>query len=145
MAARRKRRRSLHPFAEAAQAAESARLRYVTDARAGLTRRRSGGGFLYFWLDGRRISDRPTLKRIRDLVIPPAWTSVWISPLSDGHLQATGRDARGRKQYRYHERWRRVPWWRPTRRRPGRRRIGRMWDSMWFTTSTTRNSGPAGR
>ena len=108
MAARRKRRRSLHPFAEAAQAAESARLRYVTDARAGLTRRRSGGGFLYFWLDGRRISDRPTLKRIRDLVIPPAWTSVWISPLSDGHLQATGRDARGRKQYRYHERWRQV-------------------------------------
>jgi len=80
----------------------------VTDRRAGLKRRRSGSGFTYLNLDGSTIRDAATLKRIRALVIPPAWSDVWISPLANGHLQATGRDAKGRKQYRYHERWRQV-------------------------------------
>lgn len=108
MASPRRRRRGPHPFADPARAAESARLRYVTDARPGIRRRRSGSGFAYLALDGSTVTDRPTLRRIRSLVIPPAWTDVWISPLANGHLQATGRDARGRKQYRYHERWRQV-------------------------------------
>jgi DNA topoisomerase I len=67
---------------------------------------RSGAGFRYIRADGRAVRDRDTLSRIRSLVIPPAWTDVWISPSPDSHLQATGRDARGRKQYRYHARWR---------------------------------------
>lgn len=81
-------------------------LRYTTDAQRGFTRRRSGRGFSYRDLDGQRIRDRATLDRIRRLAIPPAWTDVWISPSASGHLQATGRDARGRKQYRYHPAWR---------------------------------------
>jgi DNA topoisomerase-1 len=87
-------------------AAESAGLVYVTDAEPGITRRRAGRGFSYTGPDGRRITDRPTLERIRSLVIPPAWTEVWISLEPDGHLQVVGRDARGRKQYRYHPHWR---------------------------------------
>ncbi len=89
-------------------AAVSAGLRYVADAHPGLRRRRSGQGFGYRRPDGSRLSDRATLKRIRALAIPPAWTDVWICPFGDGHLQATGRDARGRKQYRYHPRFRDV-------------------------------------
>jgi DNA topoisomerase-1 len=80
-------------------------LRYVNDGQPGIARRRAGRGFYYVAPDGRRVSDADTLTRIRALAIPPAWTEVWICPLAHGHLQATGRDARGRKQYRYHARW----------------------------------------
>jgi DNA topoisomerase-1 len=81
-------------------------LRYVIDDRPGITRRRKGNTFQYFRPTGARVKDAATLARIRSLAIPPAWQTVWISPLENGHLQATGRDARGRKQYRYHARWR---------------------------------------
>ena len=77
-------------------------LRFSRDDRPGITRRRAGTGFHYRDLDGRPIRDRETLARIRSIVIPPAWTDVWICPWPNGHLQAPGRDARGRKQYRYH-------------------------------------------
>lgn len=80
----------------------AAGLRYVTDAMPGIRRRRSGRGFSYVDPDGRVIRARALIKRFRSLVIPPAWTEVWICPLEDGHLQVTARDARGRKQYRYH-------------------------------------------
>jgi DNA topoisomerase-1 len=82
-------------------------LRHSTDRRPGITRRRSGRGFSYRDADGNVVRDRETLARIRSLAIPPAWTDVWICPYSNGHLQATGRDAKGRKQYRYHPRFRR--------------------------------------
>jgi DNA topoisomerase I len=81
-------------------------LRHASDDRPGITRRRAGRGFSYRDPDGRRITDRETIDRIRSIVIPPAWTDVWICPWPNGHLQATGRDARGRKQYRYHRRFR---------------------------------------
>ena len=83
-------------------------LRYVTDAMSGIRRRRAGRGFAYVDAEGRPVKDAETLNRIRALAIPPAWTDVWICPVPTGHLQATGRDARGRKQYRYHNRWRSV-------------------------------------
>ena len=83
-------------------------LRYVNDATPGIRRRRAGKGFTYTDADGNRVDDPETLARIRMLAIPPAWTDVWICESSTGHLQATGRDARGRKQYRYHDRWREV-------------------------------------
>jgi DNA topoisomerase-1 len=89
---------------EAAAAARDAGLRYGTDRLPGIHRRRSGQGFVYSRKDGAPV-DRAALDRIRRLVIPPAWTDVWISPDPDAHLQATGRDAKGRKQYRYHDRW----------------------------------------
>jgi DNA topoisomerase-1 len=81
-------------------------LRHSADTRPGITRRRAGRGFAYRDPDGRTIRDAATLARIRSIVIPPAWTDVWICPWPNGHLQATGRDARGRKQYRYHPRYR---------------------------------------
>jgi DNA topoisomerase-1 len=81
-------------------------LRHSTDRRPGITRRRSGRGFSYRDADGNVVRDRETLARIRSLAIPPAWTDVWICPYPNGHLQATGRDAKGRKQYRYHPRYR---------------------------------------
>jgi DNA topoisomerase I len=77
-------------------------LRYVSDNIAGLARQRRGRTFSYFTSANQPVTQSTTLQRIRSLVIPPAWTKVWISPFADGHLQATGRDARGRKQYRYH-------------------------------------------
>ena len=83
-------------------------LRYVSDTMAGIRRIRKGRGFGYVGPDGARVDDPEVLARIRGLAIPPAWTGVWISPVGNGHLQATGRDARGRKQYRYHDRWRSV-------------------------------------
>jgi DNA topoisomerase-1 len=92
----------------AARAAKSVGLRYVTDAMPGITRRRAGRAFSYRDPQGRVIRERKELARIRALAIPPAWTGVWICPRADGHLQATGRDARGRKQYRYHQEWRSV-------------------------------------
>lgn len=89
-------------------AARAGGLRYVTDGVSGIRRRRAGRGFVYLAADGGRISDGEALARVRALAIPPAWTDVWICPLPNGHLQAVGRDARGRKQYRYHARWREV-------------------------------------
>ncbi len=88
------------------QAAEEIGLRYSTDGTPGYRRRRSGRGFSYLDTHGNRITDPRTLARIRSLAIPPAWTDVWICPSPNGHLQATGRDARGRKQHRYHPRFR---------------------------------------
>ena len=96
------------PFAEPAETAKAASLRYVSDARPGFRRRRAGTGFSYRDSEGQPLRDRQTLARIRALAIPPAWREVWICPAPEGHLQATGRDARGRKQYRYHPRWRAV-------------------------------------
>jgi DNA topoisomerase I len=90
------------------ESAQAAGLRYVTDAKAGIRRIRCGKGFRYTAPGGTTIHDEDTLQRIRSLVIPPAWTGVWICNISNGHLQATGRDARGRKQSRYHPRWREV-------------------------------------
>jgi DNA topoisomerase I len=89
-------------------AAETARLRYVSDTQAGIKRKSIKRGFVYLGPDGRPIRDQEDLKRIKALAIPPAWTDVWICAKANGHLQATGRDARGRKQYRYHSRWREV-------------------------------------
>ncbi len=91
-----------------AAAASAVALHYATDAQDGIVRHRRGTSFTYETTSGTRVRDRATLARIRALAIPPAWTSVWISPDPDGHIQATGRDARGRKQYRYHPRWREV-------------------------------------
>jgi DNA topoisomerase I len=85
--------------------AEDAGLRFSTDAEPGLRRVRRGKSFVYMNGSKRVIRDKRALKRIDALRIPPAWTDVWICPSSDGHLQATGRDARGRKQYRYHDHW----------------------------------------
>ena len=81
-------------------------LRYVTDDTPGFRRRKAGKGFVYLDRGGKRISSRPQIARIDALAIPPAWTDVWICPDAHGHLQATGRDAKGRKQYRYHPAWR---------------------------------------
>ena len=89
-------------------AAESAGLRYVSDARPGIRRKKVGTGFSYARADGSKPIEKDVLKRIQTLAIPPAWTEVWICPLTDGHVQATGRDAKGRKQYRYHPRFREV-------------------------------------
>jgi DNA topoisomerase I len=89
-------------------AAESAGLRYISDARPGIRRKKVGKGFAYTRADRSRLSEPDVLKRIRALAIPPAWTDVWICPFADGHVQATGRDAKGRKQYRYHARFREV-------------------------------------
>ena len=80
-------------------------LRHASDRRAGITRHRAGRGFTYRDPDGRTIRNGEELSRIRSLAVPPAWTDVWICPFANGHLQATGRDARGRKQYRYHKRF----------------------------------------
>jgi DNA topoisomerase-1 len=88
--------------------AEAAGLRYVTDDRPGITRRRAGRGFSYRTPGGSVIRDARRLRELRALAIPPAWRDVWICPNPNGHLLATGRDARGRKQYRYHPRWREV-------------------------------------
>ncbi len=89
-------------------AARAARLSYVTDRKPGLRRVPDGDGFAYEQPNGERITDEATLDRIRKLAIPPAYTEVWICRDPRGHLQAVGRDARGRKQYRYHARWREV-------------------------------------
>ncbi|HXP34084.1 MAG TPA: DNA topoisomerase IB [Chthoniobacterales bacterium] len=94
--------------AEAMDAAEEAGLRYVSDDRPGYTRKAKGDDFDWFDADGKLIRDKQRLLRIKRLAIPPAWTDVWICPASNGHIQATGRDARCRKQYLYHERWREV-------------------------------------
>ena len=89
-------------------AAKRAKLRYVHDSMPGITRHKARNGFDYRTPDGELVRDIDTLKRIRALAIPPAWTDVWICPDPNGHLQAVGRDQRRRKQYRYHPRWREV-------------------------------------
>ena len=89
-------------------AAKVAGLRYVNDRKPGVRRIRTNTGFAYCHPDGSRVIDEETLTRIRKLAIPPAYEEVWICPTPNGHLQAVGRDARGRKQYRYHPRWRKV-------------------------------------
>jgi DNA topoisomerase-1 len=89
-------------------AAESAGLKYVTDDRPGIRRIKAGNGFTFTRPDGSRLSEPNAIARIKSLAIPPAWTEVWICPFTDGHIQATGRDAKGRKQYRYHPRFREI-------------------------------------
>ncbi len=93
---------------EEAESAKAAGLRYAIPDSQSIRRRRSGSGFAYFDADNNRLKDKSTLERVRSLVIPPAWTSVWISRHPNAHIQAVGRDARGRKQYRYHADYRRV-------------------------------------
>ena len=83
-----------------------ARLKRVDCSGPGIRRRRRGKGFEYLDDDGRRVTEPSVLERIRELAIPPAWEDVWICPYPMGHIQATGTDAAGRKQYRYHDRWR---------------------------------------
>jgi len=91
--------------ADPIESAETAGLRYVSDDVLGIRRMRSGKGFTYTDSAGRPVRDAATLRRIKGLVIPPAWTDVWICAHPNGHIQAVGRDIRGRKQYRYHPRW----------------------------------------
>ncbi len=91
-----------------AESAKEAGLRYVSDADPGIRRKRRGKGFVYVGVNGETIRDAKVLARIKSLAIPPAWTDVWICPSPNGHLQASGRDAKGRKQSRYHPRWREV-------------------------------------
>lgn len=102
-------RAEVDPVAEPAPAvARQAGLRYVSDTRPGIRREAVKDGFRYVLPDGKEVRDEDELRRIRAIAIPPAWTEVWISPWANGHIQATGRDARKRKQYRYHRRWREV-------------------------------------
>jgi DNA topoisomerase I len=104
----RRRGRRRNPSPEPTESALAAGLRYVSDTMPGIMRKRAGKGFSYIGPDGKRISDKKEIARIRSLAIPPAYTDVWICPHPNGHIQATGRDARGRKQYRYHPRWREI-------------------------------------
>src|SRR6185295_10053635 len=90
------------------ESARDAGLRYVSDAAPGIRRETAGKSFRYTAADGAVIDDETTLGRIKALAIPPAWTDVWICPRANGHIQATGRDARGRKQYKYHPQFREV-------------------------------------
>lgn len=102
---------TMHPddnVPDPTQSAREAGLRYVSDTKPGIQRRRQGKGFRYIGVDGKPVRDPETLARIKSLVIPPAWKEVWICTNPKGHLQATGRDAKGRKQSKYHPRWREV-------------------------------------
>ena len=96
------------PVPDEVQSAKQAGLRYVIPKGPGIRRVRSGEGFRYIGPDDKPVNDAETLARIKSLVIPPAWSSVWISPRSDGHIQAVGWDAKGRKQYRYHPEYRAI-------------------------------------
>lgn len=102
--------RMADPIIEAspAESAKFAGLRYVNDQKPGLRRQKNRGGFRYLDQNGKAITDKTVLARIKALAIPPAWQQVWICPAANGHIQATGRDAKGRKQYRYHPKWREV-------------------------------------
>ncbi len=96
---------SLYTETACRQSADEAELYYVRDTDPGILRKRCGKGFMYLSPQNERVEDEETLERIRLLAIPPAYTSVWICPLPNGHLQATGRDEKRRKQYRYHPKW----------------------------------------
>ena len=106
MPKKRKKAAKIENAPDPAEVAEEAGLRYVSDDQPGYTRKAKGDNFEYFDADGKRIRDETRLLRIGRLAIPPAYKDVWICPAPNGHIQATGRDARSRKQYRYHERWR---------------------------------------
>ena len=108
MAARRTPSSGANGPESALKSAAAGGLVYVSDVEPGLRRRRAGTGFSYFDAEGHRVRDAATLARIRSLAIPPAYRDVWICTRANGHLQATGRDARGRKQYRYHPHWKQV-------------------------------------
>jgi DNA topoisomerase I len=103
-----KRKKVREVITDPVESAKMAGLRYVNDAQPGIHRRRRGKGFQYNDAEGKAVRDKETLARIKSLVIPPAWSDVWICQNPKGHLQVTGRDARGRKQSRYHPRWREV-------------------------------------
>ncbi len=96
------------PAPGAVRAARRAGLRWTRDDAPGIARRLNGGGFVYRFADGRAVRGGAIIRRIRALRVPPAWRDVWICPSANGHIQAVGRDARGRKQYRYHPSWRQV-------------------------------------
>src|SRR6478752_6449023 len=100
-------RRSLEVITDPVESAKAVGLRYVSDSIPGIRRLKSGKAFRYLTPEGKPAAAED-LSRIKSLVIPPAWTDVWICPVANGHLQATGHDVRGRKQYRYHPRWREV-------------------------------------
>ncbi|MGI9088735.1 MAG: DNA topoisomerase IB [Chthoniobacterales bacterium] len=106
LAAEKEKIADLEPVTDPEEVAADAGLRYVSDDQPGFTRKKKGDSFEFFDTKGTRITDENRILRIQRLVIPPAYTEVWICSSSNGHLQATGRDARGRKQYRYHEKWR---------------------------------------
>src|SRR6266699_3773668 len=93
---------------EPVESAKAVGLRYVADERPGFRREKNGRDFRYRDAEGKLLRNPKDLARIKALAIPPAWTDVWICPIAHGHLQAAGRDARGRKQHRYHARWREV-------------------------------------
>ena len=95
-------------IAEAMATAKAVKLRYVKSGMPGYSRVKKKDKFYYYDQNGERIDDEDTLKRIRSLVLPPAWEQVWISPYANGHLQATGVDTKGRRQYRYHSTWAKV-------------------------------------
>lgn len=106
---RKSKKLDLPIITEPQQAAEAADLRYVSDEETpGIRRERRGKGFIYIGPDGERITDKKEIERIKKIAIPPAWEDVWICPHRNGHILATGRDAKGRKQYRYHPRWRAI-------------------------------------
>lgn len=96
---------SLYSPDECEKIAKDARLRYVNDTMPGITRKRAGKGFAYYYPDKTLIKDFKELKRLKSLAIPPAYQNVWICPFANGHIQATGRDSKNRKQYSYHTRW----------------------------------------
>lgn len=95
-------------IADPIEAAKAVGLQYISDDRPGIQRRRTGKNFTYIGVDGQPVRDRKEIERINALAIPPAYQDVWICPAANGHLQATGRDAKGRKQYRYHPLWRSI-------------------------------------
>lgn len=106
LAEEKKKIADLEIVTDPAEAAEEAGLRYVSDDKPGFTRKAKGDDFEFYDTTGKLITDEARVLRIKRLAIPPAYTDVWICPTGNGHLQATGRDARRRKQYRYHEKWR---------------------------------------
>ena len=100
-------RQYLKIYRDYAKAATLAELVYVSDTQPGIVRYKKGRGYMYLY-EGKLLRKKEEINRIRSLAIPPSWTSVWICAQPNGHIQATARDARGRKQYRYHPRWREV-------------------------------------
>ncbi len=108
LAIQKQKRLKLSIVTDPVKSAKLAGLRYVSDDTLGIKRKRAGKGFSYIGVDGKPIRDTQELNRFKALVIPPAWTKVWICPLPNGHLQATGRDEKGRKQYRYHPDWQKI-------------------------------------